>query len=172
VLSGLDNAAWQLLDSVRRLTGRGDGIGDRAERLIEEVRRTAADNEFHRPLAPVLRDIHSRAVALLDDAVADQATLATTAGSAALPARVSGSGAGAVSAPATTVGAQSAPSTTSAPGQAQQRRATHRIQASAAESVLEAELQAVEAEIRRYVRTDPDAEIVIDWHVVTDEGTE
>jgi hypothetical protein len=167
VLSGLDNAAWQLLESVHRLLGRGDGIGDRAERLVADVKQTASDNEFHRPLAPVLRDIHSRAVALLDDAVADQGKKAEDPP----PPPEYGGGDGAGSGPGTLTDPPPPP-TDPKTGPTRHRGAVHRIRASVAESVLEAELGAVEAEIREFAQTEPDAVIVIDWYVVTDQDRE
>lgn len=156
VLSALDNAAWQLLDSVRRLVGRGDGIGDRAERLVEEVRQAAQANEFERPLAPVLHGIDRPALALLNDAV--EKPPAPT-----LPADDPGAGTG----PVTSTKAGGPPPPPARVGTT--RRAPHRIRASAAEALLAAELDAVQAEIRRYAENDPDAVIVIDWHVVTGE---
>ncbi|MFD7444019.1 PglY protein [Streptomyces sp. NPDC059909] len=66
-LDALDRVKWQLLDSVRGLTSRGDGLADRAERLLTEIAETAATVERDRELAPVLNAAESRAVDIISE---------------------------------------------------------------------------------------------------------
>ncbi|MFD9503412.1 PglY protein [Streptomyces sp. NPDC060035] len=66
-LDALDRVKWQLLDSVRGLTSRGDGLADRAERLLAEIAETAAAMERDRELAPVLNGAESRAVDIISE---------------------------------------------------------------------------------------------------------
>ncbi|MFF1844561.1 PglY protein [Streptomyces sp. NPDC058217] len=66
-LDALDRVKWQLLDSVRGLTSRGDGLADRAERLLAEIAETAASMERDRELAPVLNGAESRAVDIISE---------------------------------------------------------------------------------------------------------
>ncbi|MFJ9700578.1 PglY protein [Streptomyces fradiae] len=68
VLKALDDADWKLLDSVRGFAGRDDSVGERAERLLQEVAEAAADSEFVRSLVPVLASIRTKAVDLVGDA--------------------------------------------------------------------------------------------------------
>ncbi|MGW6057544.1 PglY protein [Streptomyces sp. NPDC055189] len=75
VLAALDGADWALLESVQGFAGRQDSIGERADRLLEEVARAAAESEFERSLVPILDGIRGKAVALVRDA----ATLAQVA---------------------------------------------------------------------------------------------
>lgn len=66
-LDALDRVKWQLLDSVRGLISRGDGLADRAERLLTEIAETAAAVERDRELAPVLNQAESRAVDIISE---------------------------------------------------------------------------------------------------------
>lgn len=68
VLKALDDADWEMMEAVRGFAGRQDGIGERADRLLEEIARAATDSEFERSLVPVLHGIRSKAVALTRDA--------------------------------------------------------------------------------------------------------
>ena len=68
VLRALDSVDWSLLESVRGFAGRRDGLGDKAERLLADVARAATDEEFARPLAPVLSSIRRQAVELINEA--------------------------------------------------------------------------------------------------------
>jgi hypothetical protein len=47
-----------------------------------------------------------------------------------------------------------------------------RVRASGTEQELAVEIDAVRAEIHAYALSDPDAEIVIEWHVAPSRGTE
>ncbi|MEU9465351.1 PglY protein [Streptomyces avermitilis] len=68
VLKALDGADWEMLETVQEFAGRQDGIGERADRLLEEITRTATDSEFERSLVPVLDGIRNKAVGLARDA--------------------------------------------------------------------------------------------------------
>ncbi|MFD8508913.1 PglY protein [Streptomyces sp. NPDC059687] len=81
-LDALDRVKWQLLDSVRGLTGRGDGLADRAQRLLAEIAEAAAAVEFERELAPVLNGAESRAV----DIISESGRLNATATPTPIPA--------------------------------------------------------------------------------------
>lgn len=68
VLKALDSTQWTLLNGVRGLTGRGDGLSDRAERLLSQVADAARKDEYSARLAPVLVASHDTAVKLITDA--------------------------------------------------------------------------------------------------------
>ncbi|SDO24365.1 hypothetical protein SAMN04487981_109212 [Streptomyces sp. cf386] len=67
VLAALDDTNWKLLGSVRGFTGRDDGVGDRAARLIQVIEETANDHEQARSLVPVLEQLQDRALALVNE---------------------------------------------------------------------------------------------------------
>jgi hypothetical protein len=68
VLEALDATNWALLRSVRGFVGREDGVGDKAERLVETLREAAADHEQVRSLVPVLSRLQDQCVALVTEA--------------------------------------------------------------------------------------------------------
>ncbi|MFG2270677.1 PglY protein [Streptomyces chartreusis] len=68
VLKALDGADWEMLETVREFAGRQDGVGERADRLLQEIARAATDSEFERSLVPVLDGIRAKGVALARDA--------------------------------------------------------------------------------------------------------
>ena len=70
VLSALNTVQWTLLESMRQFAGRGDEIGDRATRLLDELTTAATADEFTRQLAPVLTGLFQRAVAIVNAAAA------------------------------------------------------------------------------------------------------
>ena len=65
VAAALDDVQWSLLESVRHLTDRGDGLGTRTQRLVDGVTRAAAADELTEALAPVLAGVNGQAAALL-----------------------------------------------------------------------------------------------------------
>ncbi|KAF4405370.1 hypothetical protein [Streptomyces lycii] len=69
VLNALDDADWRLLRSVRDLSGRDDGVGDRARRLLDQLGETARASEFERSLVPVLGSIRETGMAIVDAAL-------------------------------------------------------------------------------------------------------
>ncbi|GAA2293645.1 PglY protein [Streptomyces violaceusniger] len=68
VLQALDDTNWKLLQSVRGFAERGDGVGDKAERLITSLRETVNDHEQVRSLVPVLSRLQDQSVALVTEA--------------------------------------------------------------------------------------------------------
>jgi hypothetical protein len=160
VLAALTETPWQLLDSVRPLAERTDDIGDRARQLLADVTAAATDNEFRRSLVSVLRAIQDTAYPLIRMVLdreppppppRDPPRADTHAGSEQPPDE------NRVDPPVE-------------PGKTQWG-AVHRIRASSAEGELAGEIDAVRAEIRDYATRDPNAEIVIEWRVVTDRST-
>ncbi|ALO95592.1 hypothetical protein SHL15_4501 [Streptomyces hygroscopicus subsp. limoneus] len=69
VLRALDDAAWPVLTNVRGLTGREDGVGDRARRLFDEIAQAARASEFERSLVPVLGQAGEKANAIINAAL-------------------------------------------------------------------------------------------------------
>ncbi|MGH3978538.1 MAG: PglY protein, partial [Pseudonocardiaceae bacterium] len=149
VLAAVDQADWTLLESVRGFTGRGDGLGDRAERLVEDVAQTAVDDEFTRPLAPVLRGMRDRAVTLINEA-ARLASVAPPQPSASPPSREEP--------PAAETGAQDA---TGRPA-----RSRLRVQSSQVETALAQIIADLQSEIWDYAAAHPGVEIEISWRPV------
>jgi hypothetical protein len=150
VLAALDSTPWQLLDSVRPLADRPDDIGTRASQLIADITAAAADNELQRPLAPVLRGIQDRAYPLIKLAL-DREQLKK---------------------PRPPVGPTDTEDGQPEPPRAPRRGSVRRVRASGTEQELAVEIDAVRAEIHAYALSDPDAEIVIEWHVAPSRGTE
>ncbi|WP_433890500.1 PglY protein [Streptomyces sp. CA-111067] len=87
-LDALDRVKWQLLGSVRGLVSRGDGLADRAERLLTEIAETAAALERDRELAPVMNQAESRAVDIISESGRLNALAAPVPPPAAAPASV------------------------------------------------------------------------------------
>jgi hypothetical protein len=153
LLAALDDVEWTLLDAVQRFTGRGDGIGDRAERLLEDLAMAAAADELAQPLAPVLAGLRRQAVTIVNDAAERAAVSPHTSPPASKP-----------------VSHKADPRTTDQPpthGDAVHPAsgASSRFMASAVES----ELGRVQSRLRDYARRNPDAEIEVTWRVV-EEG--
>jgi hypothetical protein len=157
VLAAMESTPWQLLDSVRPLTDRPDDIGTRASQLIADVTAAAADNELERSLAPVLRGIQDLAYPLIK-VVLDRERRTT-------PEPLVG--------PTGIEDVQpSSPPDRPARPRTPRQGSVHRVRAGGAEGELAGEIEAVRAEIRAYALSDPEAEIVIEWRVVTSQGTE
>ncbi len=155
VLAALDRAEWKLLDSVRGFTGRGDGLGDQAERLVAEVAQTAADDEFISPLAPVLSGMRDRAVTLINEA----ARLARVA-PAARPASPE---------PATPT-QRATPEATRSGHAGRSARSRLRVQSSQVETALEGIIADLQSEIRDYALANPRVEIEISWRAVDSDN--
>lgn len=165
VLAALDAVDWHLLESVRRFTGRGDGLSDRAERLLDEVAQAAADDEFNRALAPVLGGIRQRAVTLTTEAMR-LASVAPPA-PAVLPEPAE------MPEPDDTDQRDTA-STGNPAATARRHRYTSRIQSGSVETALTEILTDRRIEIMDYAKDYPGVEIDIEvsWHVVTGDGDE
>ncbi|WP_329787392.1 PglY protein [Lentzea sp. DG1S-22] len=150
VLAALDSVDWTLLESVRGFTGRGDGVADKAERLVDEVVRTAAEDELVRSLSPVLGSIRARAVAIINEA----ARRATTAEPVAAPAPTPVE-------PGTPV----AP----APAAPTGRHSVRRVTSSALERDLSRLLDEMQQEIRGLATEHPKSELEITIRVIAAE---
>lgn len=163
VLAALDRADWTLLESVRGFTGRGDGPGDQAERLVAEVARAAAADEFTRALVPVLDGMRDRAVTLISEAA--RLTRVT------VPIPPSPKPGLPISPAAPTPLAPEAPSgpTASGPGTPEPVvRSSRRVPSSRFEAALAGIISDVQAEIRDYATAHPSAEVEIEisWRAV------
>lgn len=67
-LRGQRDGRWSDLDMVGELAGRDDGVGDRAQRLLDSVRRAANAHEEDQSLVPVLDSLQESAVGLMREA--------------------------------------------------------------------------------------------------------
>lgn len=193
VLAALDGTEWTLLESVRQYAGRGDGVGDRAERLLVEVAQAAQADEFARPLAPVLEASRSQALGLINEAARLAAVAQQQLPRPPAPPAPGPTEAGQVSltvhgqpplptAPKTTpepsTGAEASGVPAANPGSAAAVRRSHRrIAVGAGDSVLERVVADLLSEIRNFAVENPGAEIEIGWSPTSDdtepgEGTE
>lgn len=168
VLAALENVEWSLLRSVRQFAGRGDPVGNRADRLLDEVTQAAAADEFTRPLADVLDGLGPRAVQLVNEA----ARLAAVAPPAPAPAEPQPANPTAEQVSLTDTGQ---PRVSSEQPFAQQptqppRRSPRRVRASAVERDLARIVAEVQSEIRQFAGEHPGAEIEVTWRVVGEEG--
>ena len=68
VLQALDSADWAMLETVRGFAGRRDGIGERADRLLDDVARAATDERVRAIPRPLFWQPSGQAVALTRDA--------------------------------------------------------------------------------------------------------
>lgn len=148
VLSALNTVQWKLLGSVRQFAVRGDEIGDRAKRLVEELTTAANVDEFTRQLAPVLTGLFQRALAIVDDAV-DKTPPPPPE-------------------PAVDKGAGPAPKD-GAPERRPVPRSATRVSASMVERDLPGAVAQVSDEIRDYANRHPHAEIEISWRAVGED---
>lgn len=171
----LRGVEWSLVSSVRGFAGRGDLIGNRADALLDELAHTAEADEFTRPLAPVLTELGSKAVALVSEAARLTAVVSpepTSEPREQTPEK----GEKRSDQPGGRVGADAVSLTnTGQPAVSRQepppRRAPRRVRANAAETELAALLDGVRDEIRDYARQHPEAEIEIVWRTVGGEDS-
>lgn len=168
VLKALDDADWSLLESVRGFTGREDGVGERAKRLLAEITQAAEAAEFERSLIPVLGSIRDKAVALVREA----ATLAQVATPVAPPVEPEPPTADDVS--LTRHGNPAVPSQPSehavSHGPAGQSH-TVRLQPSHLENSLNRAIDGLWDEILAYSASHPGMDVEITWHLVPGEGS-
>ncbi|NIL60009.1 hypothetical protein HCB18_26940 [Salinispora arenicola] len=66
--AALERTDWNLLDSLRNLSGRVDGIGTQATQVVARLAEDAASNDTTRRLRPALERAHADAVRLLTEA--------------------------------------------------------------------------------------------------------
>ncbi|MGW8359294.1 PglY protein [Streptomyces wedmorensis] len=169
VLKALDDADWQLLDSVRGFAGRRDNVGERAERLIGEISEAAAASEFERSLVPVLDSIRSKAVALVKDAarlaqVAEPVVPLPPVEQTPDDVRLTQHGTPSVSSTRSTPGT----GTSVGPGGAAGSR-TVRLQPSHMENALSKAMDNLWDEILAYSAANPGMAVEITWQVVPPE---
>ena len=179
MLAALDRADWQVLEQVRQFAGRGDGVGERAERLLADIARTAREDEFTRQLAPVLDASRAQAMELVNEALR-LAALTAQSDPAASPTPFpetdpQPAGAGRVS--LTVHGQPRLPSTPPEPsapagvsaapaGSGSFAGPVHRVTTRPTDGDLERLLDDLLSEIRTYATDNPDAEIEIGWQAI------
>ncbi|MCX4810658.1 PglY protein [Streptomyces sp. NBC_01239] len=172
VLEALERTDWDLIDSVRKYTGRGDGLADRSGLLLAEIADAAGADEFDTDLAPVLSSARGQAVALINEAA--RLSTVTPVAPVAPPPPPPPVESEAIVPPAraeddrpTTHGQSPLPSTPATPTASRRSR---RVKATDSESVLEAALSRaladVQGEIRDYAAAHPGVEIEINWQVL------
>ncbi|KOG25166.1 MULTISPECIES: PglY protein [Streptomyces] len=169
VLKALDDADWQLLDSVRGFAGRRDNVGERAERLIGEIAEAAAASEFERSLVPVLDSIRSKAVALVKDAarlaqVAEPVVPLPPVEPTPDDVRLTQHGTPPVSSTRSTPGPGASVGTGGAAGSR-----TVRLQPSHMENALSKAMDNLWDEILAYSAANPGMAVEITWQVVPPE---
>ncbi|WP_063759483.1 hypothetical protein [Streptomyces sp. NRRL S-37] len=187
VLAALDGTDWPALRNVHGLTGREDGVGDRARRLFTEIAQAARASEFERSLAQVLSGVREQANAIINAALRVESVVTDPpARPAAADVRVSEpevatSHPGVPQRPE--AGPEAGPDTWSgssvdsgsfadtAGGGAPPRRSGRRLipaggDATALEQRLAAQLAAVQEEIRAFRAAHPDAGVEIVWQPV------
>ncbi|MEU5095771.1 hypothetical protein [Streptomyces sp. NPDC020996] len=189
VLRALDDAAWPALTNVRGLTGREDGVGDRARRLFDEIAVTARASEFERSLVPVLGEAGEKANAIINAALAVETAFTPRQEPApgAQHVRVSEPevathhpagprpGAGGTVVPQAGPAAAQAPDASGTSPRAPRpgRRVVAAAGATPLEELLAGELAGVRDDIRAYLTAHPDAAVEISWRPVESaEGAE
>jgi hypothetical protein len=161
VLKALEAVDWSLWESACGFTGHSV-LGDRAERLIDEVKHAASENEHTVQLAPVLGGIREHAVALISEAgrlvqVADPVPAPRDKPSPTpTVTEVSLTDQETLPVPSRTINVQQ-PRRTARP---------HRVRASVAEAELARILTDVRGEIASYAIDHPEVEIEITWRAV------
>ncbi|WP_461034292.1 PglY protein [Streptomyces mayteni] len=189
-LDALDEADWKLFDGVRQYTDRGDGLADRAERVLREVAEAATEQESESVrLALVLKQARRRAL----EVIADGARLTAVAPAAPQPPTVPhptrpesrDPGGVSLTAGQPPVDAQAAPPAPIVPAPTGEGAAgepaaapprvttrSHRV-VSGPSGVLETELSTALAnvrtelqEIQEYVAAHPEAAIEVTWRLV------
>jgi hypothetical protein len=168
VLAALDAVDWSLLDSARGFVHHAV-LGERATRLVGDVARSAADEEFNRPLASVLGEVRHRAVELITEAARLASVAQPPSPSAPAPFLTAADRISLTNTGTPPLFGQFSSGPAGAPPASPRRGSVHRVgQASAAESVLADTL----AEVRDYLRAHPGEEILISWQPISGHGVE
>ncbi|GAB3489485.1 hypothetical protein FB471_3873 [Amycolatopsis cihanbeyliensis] len=141
VLDALDRTQWELLETLRTFTGRQDGVGDRAERLISQVNAAAHAEEKDTELGPVLIEMQRTALRIIQNANYREQSPP-----------------------------QPQPEPTPTPAPAETGRRTWQIPASVAEQRLQEILAEVQGEITDFAANDPDVDVVLEWRPVSRDG--
>ncbi|MGW8743078.1 PglY protein [Streptomyces sp. NPDC055794] len=177
VLAALDDTNWKLLGSVRGFTGRDDGVGDRAARLIQVIEETANDHEQARSLVPVLEQLQDRALALVNE-VARLAQVAQPVPPQPQQPQptaddISFTEHGKPVIPSAPVVPEDTPQQVDGggrpvdvPSHAVRPGAPHVVEPTRLEASLAATVADVEEEIRSYLATHPGARIQVTWRPV------
>ncbi len=185
VLAALDGTDWPALRNVHGLTGREDGVGDRARRLFTEIAQAARASEFDRSLVQVLSGVREQANAIINAALRVESVVTDPPPPVAQDVRVSEPEV-ATSHPVVppqpevlpgTPADSSDPSTDTAGDGAPPRRSGRRLipaggDATALEQRLAVQLAAVQEEIRAFRAAHPDAGVEIVWQPVGGPGTD
>ncbi|WP_431996961.1 hypothetical protein [Streptomyces fungicidicus] len=177
VLTALDGTDWPALRNVHGLTGREDGVGDRARRLFTEIAQTTRASEFERSLAQVLSGVREQANAIINAALRVESVVTDRAPRpAAQDVQVSEPEV-ATSHPVVPPQPEAVPDTPSDPSahtggdSTPPRRSGRRLipaggDATTLEQRLAAQLGAVQEEIRAFRAAHPDAGVEIVWQQV------
>lgn len=186
VLAALDATDWPALGNVHGLTGREDGVGDRARRLFTEIAQAArASSEFERSLTQVLSGVREQANAIINAALRVESVVAepTPPQPAAQDVRVSEPEVATshpVPSPRPEAVPPAAPSGTPpyppGDGTPVRRSGCRLIPAGGDATVLEqrlaVQLAAVQEEIRAFRAAHPDAGVEIVWRPAGEHGTQ
>lgn len=183
VLRALDDAPWPVLDNVRGLTGREDGVGDRARRLFDEIALAARASEFERSLVPVLAEAGERANAIINAALRVENVFTTRQETVPGPRdvrvtepEVATHHPGAGQAGQQASDARTSPSASAAEedGPDRTRRAGRRLVSAVGATPLEerlaGELAGVRDDIRAYLAAHPGATVEVGWRPVAADG--
>ncbi|MER7197444.1 PglY protein [Streptomyces sp. CB01635] len=184
VLTALRSPDWtEDLDTVRSLTNRGDSVGERAGRLLEQVSRTANEHEEESSLVPVLDGLRDSTKALMREvARLAQAAPPVTPVEPAVPSErtaqdvsLTEHGNPSVPAPPATApptdstGHGTAPEPT---GRPEAPRAVHVVEPTRLEATLAATVTRIEDEIRTFLLAHPDRRVQVTWKPVAAEGSD
>ncbi|MFB4305066.1 PglY protein [Actinomadura sp. GTD37] len=161
VARALNGVAWPILGSLRELTQRQDDIGDQARRLTGTLAQTANENERIKPLAPVLEQTGSAALALITQV---SRTMTATTGTADAATTASQGGQRAANGAAEAADQTSLTFEGTPPVPSDAPPAAGRYRTSRSDQAVR--LAAVRDDIRRFLDTHPDTEVEISWRPV------
>lgn len=182
VLRAQRDGRWSDLDMVRELAGRDDGVGDRAQRLLDTVRRAANAHEEDESLVPVLDSLQESAVALMREATrlaqaARPVEPVQPAEPTAEDVRLTEHGTPPVPVTPDTVPAEpdrDRPGSGPAPrdprvgyaAQSARRPAAYVVEPTRLETTLAATVDGISADIRRFLTAHPGARVQVTWQVI------
>ncbi|MGI5422190.1 PglY protein [Actinomadura luteofluorescens] len=181
VLRALEGVQWGVLDGVAAFAGRGDSVGARAGRLVQDVTLAARADEFVQSLPPVLEAANERAVALLTEAsrqppqppsppvgpadVPDQGDAGQGAGQVSLTDHGVPSGPGGP-AGGETAGVPQPRTPTGGPPSHGHRR----VEPTHLERALSEAVAGIEAEVRAFAAANPGVPVDIAWQPAAETG--
>ncbi|MER5572087.1 PglY protein [Streptomyces massasporeus] len=184
VLTALRSPDWtEDLDTVRSLRNRGDSVGDRAARLLDQVSRTANEHEEESSLVPVLDGLRDSTKALMrevarlaqaappvmppEPAVSSERTAQdvslTEHGNPRVPTPP------VTAPPADGAGTGSAPAN---PGLSDTTHPVHVVEPRRLEATLAATVTRIEDEIRTFLVAHPDSRVQVTWKPIAAEGSD